>query len=194
MAGRPFTWTWRLPGRHNACNGLAAALAATAAGLDPDMIAEGLGSFPGVIRRFQLRSQVGETRIVEDFAHHPTAVRETIDACRQIYPGRRVIACFEPATNTLRAGMLWDELMASLETADQSILLPMPRTKRHAVHDRTDLRTRAERVCVMKPGESIVPYLDDMVRAGDVLLFMSNADFQGILDEALHWLEEQKHG
>ena len=98
--GRTTPLSAPLPGRHNVLNTVAAAAALSRVGLAPDSLNDGLETFQGVRRRQEVRGVVGGVTVIDDFAHHPTAVAQTVDAIRRAYPGSRLVAVFEPRTNT----------------------------------------------------------------------------------------------
>lgn len=188
-------WSWCLPGLHNARNGLAAICAACELGVDPDLAADALSHFPGVKRRFQLRhvDQLRNIHVFEDFAHHPTSIRETIAGTRKLFADRRIVAWVEPATNTMRSGILAEDLTDALGSADFSVLLPVPPDRRHAIS------TSGAHGGLARTGESVVclAALDDfeellarVAEEGDVWLFMSNGTFQGTLDRAICYLKD----
>lgn len=112
----------QVPGRHNVKNALAAALAALAFGVEPGAILEGLARFPGVGRRFQRVGQVGGAWVVDDYAHHPTEVRATLEAARLL--GRRVRVLFQPH-RLFRTLELWPEFAEALALAEEVVVLPV---------------------------------------------------------------------
>ncbi len=118
--------TIRLPtaGRHNAANALGVAGAAVALGIQPDAIAAGLASFPGIGRRMEHKGDAAGVAIYDDYAHHPTAIRETIAAVRQRTPGRRLWAVYEPLTFHRTAALL-KEFAVALGDADAVVLAPI---------------------------------------------------------------------
>src|SRR6202041_865178 len=109
--------TLPLPGEHNALNATAAAALAAGQGIDPASIAEALSTFRSVKRRLEVRAVAAGVTIVDDFAHHPTAIRETLKALRAAYPGQRLWAVLEPRSNTLRRNVFERELVESLALA-----------------------------------------------------------------------------
>ena len=185
-----------LTGAFNVRNCLAATAAARAAGASWEGIREGLATFRSVRRRMEIRGTVAGVTVVDDFAHHPTAVRETIAAARQRFTDSRVVAIFEPRSYTAQRSEFQDAFRAALATADRVILAGLYRPERY------DAETG------MHPGELVamlraagipadhVPDVDEIVatavaeaRAGDVLLVMSNGAFGGIHGKLLVGLE-----
>ena len=114
----------RLPmaGEHNALNATAAAALAAGQGVSIPAIVEALATFRSVKRRLEVRAEVGGVTIIDDFAHHPTAIRETLRALRTAYAGRRLWAVLEPRSNTLRRNVFEEALVESLALADRSVL------------------------------------------------------------------------
>src|SRR6202453_190636 len=114
--------TLPMPGEHNALNATAAAALAAGQGIEPHAIVEALATFRSVKRRLEVRAIVNGITIVDDFAHHPTAIRETLKALRAAYPGHRLWAVLEPRSNTLRRNVFERELVESLALADEVVL------------------------------------------------------------------------
>jgi UDP-N-acetylmuramate: L-alanyl-gamma-D-glutamyl-meso-diaminopimelate ligase len=110
---------WALLGAHNRLNALAALAAARGAGVMPEQAIEALSAFAGVRRRMELRGRVREISVYDDFAHHPTAIRTTLEGLRRKVGQARVLAVLEPRSNTMKRGVMKDELPASLELADE---------------------------------------------------------------------------
>src|ERR1035437_5785228 len=111
-----------LAGEHNALNATAAAALAFGQGIAEEAIQAALATFKSVKRRLEVRAEIGGITIIEDFAHHPTAIRETLRALRSVYPQSRLWAVLEPRSNTLRRKVLADDLVASLRLADRVVL------------------------------------------------------------------------
>jgi UDP-N-acetylmuramate: L-alanyl-gamma-D-glutamyl-meso-diaminopimelate ligase len=169
--------SWAHQGRHNAANALAAVAAARHAGVPVKVGIEALSCFKGVKRRMELRGEVGGVTVYDDFAHHPTAIRSTLDGLRAQVGGRRILAVLEPRSNTMRMGLHKDRLADSLQPADR-IWVHAPaslgwdaRSALGALNDRLDV---AEAV------EDIVQGVAAEARSGDCVLVMSNGGFEGI--------------
>ena len=111
-----------MAGEHNALNATAAAALAAGQGIAPEPIVEALATFRSVRRRLEVRAEINGITIIDDFAHHPTAIRETLRALRSAYPGRPLWAVLEPRSNTLRRNVFEHELVESLSLADGVIL------------------------------------------------------------------------
>src|SRR6202020_2914559 len=117
--GEPFAeLSLPMAGEHNALNATAAAALAAGQGIPIEAIAEALATFKSVKRRLEVRAVVGGVTIIDDFAHHPTAIRETLGALRSVYPAGRLWAVLEPRSNTLRRKVLENDLVESLRLAD----------------------------------------------------------------------------
>ncbi len=111
-----------MAGEHNALNATAAAALAAGQGIETGAIVEALASFRSVKRRLEVRAEVNGVTIIDDFAHHPTAIRETLRALREGYAGRRIWAVLEPRSNTLRRNVFEGALVDSLSLADRVVL------------------------------------------------------------------------
>ncbi len=183
-------------GRHNAANALAVAGAAAALGLDPEAIAEGLGSFTGVGRRLERKGEAAGVVVYDDYGHHPTAIRATIAAIRQREPGRRVWAVYEPLTYHRTAAML-GAFGDALATADAVAVADIwaGRDRDTTIVSAADLaeavRTARSGLTVLAPGsvETTADVLAAEVRAGDVVLVMGGGASYRIGERLLERLE-----
>src|SRR5262249_11951038 len=110
---------WSLLGEHNRLNALATIAAARAAGVEPRDAIAALGTFAGVRRRLEVRGEAGGVTVYDDFAHHPTAIRTTLEGLRAKVGSARILAVLEPRSNTMKRGVLKDELPASVKAADK---------------------------------------------------------------------------
>ncbi|HEX7385435.1 MAG TPA: UDP-N-acetylmuramate:L-alanyl-gamma-D-glutamyl-meso-diaminopimelate ligase [Burkholderiaceae bacterium] len=185
--GRPLgRLRWNLAGGFNRMNALAAIGAARHAGVDPSQAIEALGRFQGVKRRLELRGTARGVRVYDDFAHHPTAIRETIAGLRQKERTGRILAVFEPRSNTLKQGVLKDALPASLERADRVYIHSAGLSwNAAAVFAPLGERARCEPEL-----SALVAAIAAEARAGDHVLVMSNGGFGGIHQKLLAALEE----
>jgi UDP-N-acetylmuramate: L-alanyl-gamma-D-glutamyl-meso-diaminopimelate ligase len=179
----------RLPlaGRHNVLNALAAAAIAFGREVPADAIEEALRTFRGVRRRLQVQDEIGGVLIVDDFAHHPTAIRGTLEAARGRWPSRRIWAVFEPRSNSMRRNTFEAPLAESLALADGTVLGPVNRGQLLSDAERLS----PERIAAMLSGkglpavampsaDAIADYLAGEVKSGDVVLIMSNGSFDGL--------------
>ena len=167
---------WQLSGAHNAENALAALLAAVSVGVSPVVAIEAIGRFGGVRRRLQRIGDFGGVQLFDDFAHHPTAIRRTLEAVRRRAGVRRVIAVFEPRSNSMKLGVYKDTIAAALSAADMAWVL-------RPAGLRWDLDAEfraAPQVHVCADTATIVRELAAAGQAGDAVVVMSNGDFEGI--------------
>ena len=177
-----------LLGEHNVRNALAAIAVGHAVGLDATTIARGLKSFEGVKRRLEMVGEAGGVTVYDDFAHHPTAVAETLRAVRQAYPGRRVWAVFEPrSASSCRRVFQRDFAEAfSGASADETVIASVfrstvPEAERLSVDGLVDDIARAGRKARHVSGtDRIVETIVAERRPGDVVVIMSNGGFDGI--------------
>lgn len=131
--GRQYELRLSVPGLHNIHNAIAAIAAANAVGVDPEVACQALGSFHGIRRRFELRGHYGGMTLIDDYAHHPTAIRETLQSVRQAFPGRRIIAAFEPHQHA-RTTALFNDFVQSLALADEILILPVFAAREQVSH------------------------------------------------------------
>jgi UDP-N-acetylmuramate: L-alanyl-gamma-D-glutamyl-meso-diaminopimelate ligase len=188
----------RLAGEHNALNATAAAALASSQDIDKPAIQSALASFKSVKRRLEVRAEVGGITIIDDFAHHPTAIRETLRALRSVYRNARLWAVLEPRSNTLRRKVLETELVESLRLADHVVLAGVYQQQRIPDAERlhpedviralTALGTKAE---LHPDADSIVAAIAPQLEAGDVVAILSNGGFEGIYDKLPARLRER---
>lgn len=181
-----------LAGDHNRSNAAAVLAAARYLGVDDATLARAFASFRGVKRRMEVRGEAGGVMVLDDFAHHPTALRVTLHAIRERYPGRRVWAVFEPRSNTTRRNVFQRELADALACADAVAIGRVNRAQELPAQERLDTQrlvadlqaagrpaTQADRV------EDLVDQLCRQLRAGDIVAVFSNGDFDGLHDKLL---------
>ncbi len=177
-----------LGGRHNVENALGAAAVATRLGLTPEEIAAGLATFEGVRRRQEIRGEPDGVTVIDDFAHHPTAVAETVQAIRSRYPGRRLWAVFEPRSNTARRNLYQARYAEAFDGADQVVISappphpdPIPEAERFDPPGLAEaLRARGLEARHLAGPEAILEALVAETNPGDVVLLMSNGAFGGL--------------
>jgi UDP-N-acetylmuramate: L-alanyl-gamma-D-glutamyl-meso-diaminopimelate ligase len=190
----------RLAGEHNALNATAAAALAFGQDVQKDAIRAALKSFMSVKRRLEVRDVIRGITIIDDFAHHPTAIRETLRALRSVYPNARLWAVLEPRSNTLRRKVLEGDLVESLRLADRVILAGVyqqqrvPDAERLHPEDVVDALNAGGTPAELHPDateivESMAPRLED----GDVVAILSNGGFDGIYEKLPARLRE-RHG
>jgi len=176
-----------MAGEHNALNATAAAALAAGCGIGAEEIAEALRTFRSVKRRLEVIAEVGGVTVIDDFAHHPTAIRETLRALRGQYPGRRLWAVLEPRSNTLRRNVFEQELCESLAIADEVVLAAVylagniPEGERlHPEMVVERLRAAGKSAVLGADADAIVADIAGRVMAGDVVAILSNGGFGGI--------------
>jgi UDP-N-acetylmuramate: L-alanyl-gamma-D-glutamyl-meso-diaminopimelate ligase len=181
-----------MAGRHNVLNALSAIAIADGRGISREAIERALATFRGVARRMQVRSESAGVTIVDDFAHHPTAIRATIEAARSRWPGRRLWVAFEPRSNTMRRRIFEDELALALAAADGAILGPVNRPHLLPDAERLSPRRVVERLRAghraaeaFSSSEEIADFLAAELREGDVVLVLSNGSFDGLGDKLI---------
>jgi UDP-N-acetylmuramate: L-alanyl-gamma-D-glutamyl-meso-diaminopimelate ligase len=179
-----------MAGEHNALNATAAAALAAGQGVPVAAIVEALATFRSVKRRLEVRAEVNGITIIDDFAHHPTAIRETLRALRTAFPGRRLWAVLEPRSNTLRRNVFEEALVESLALADRSVLAAVFKSEAIPVAERlhpenvaTALRARGFESAVYADADAIVAAIAPELKAGDVVAILSNGGFGGIYDK-----------
>jgi UDP-N-acetylmuramate: L-alanyl-gamma-D-glutamyl-meso-diaminopimelate ligase len=176
-AGHEISITSHMLGRHNAENAVAAMAAANAVGIPPDQSGEALTRFRGVQRRLQTIGSPRGVTIYDDFAHHPTAIRATLESLRRHVGGARIIAVMEPRSNTMKLGIHARDLAPSIAAADQAIILHPPGLK----WDLRGAMTGATVPChVAESIEEIIETVASVARCGDHVVIMSNGGFGGI--------------
>ena len=173
---------WALSGVHNQMNALAAIAAAQHVGVAPQVAAQALSKFQNVKRRMELRGTVRDIAVYDDFAHHPTAIRTTLDGLRkQVGPGKRILAVFEPRSNTMKLGAMKSQLPWSLEAAD----LAFCHTAGLDWDAAQALAPMGERAQTADTVDAIIAQVVQAARPGDVVICMSNGGFGGIHDKLL---------
>jgi len=186
----------QLHGEHNVRNATAAIAAASALGLEAHRIAGALETFAPPKRRFELLCTWNGAVVVDDFAHHPTAIGATIQAARTRFPSRRIIACFEPRSNTSVRAIFQRELTDALASADIAIICPLYRGDRYAPEERLDreciqrdlLDRGIECHCIPESsnwGDNAFALLRSIMSDQDVLLLLSNGNIGGLRQRIL---------
>ncbi|MBK7263556.1 MAG: UDP-N-acetylmuramate:L-alanyl-gamma-D-glutamyl-meso-diaminopimelate ligase [Rubrivivax sp.] len=175
---------WNLLGEHNQLNALAAIAAAEHVGVAPDVAAGALHDFANVRRRLELLGEAAGVRVYDDFAHHPTAMRVTLEGLRRRLelgsaagqPGARVLAVFEPRSNTMKLGTMKAQLPWALEPADRSFCLQGD----YGWSAREALAPMADSVVVAETVDALVSAVVQEARDGDHIVCMSNGGFGGV--------------
>jgi UDP-N-acetylmuramate: L-alanyl-gamma-D-glutamyl-meso-diaminopimelate ligase len=189
----------RMAGEHNALNATAAAALAFGQGVSKEAVVEALASFKSVKRRLEIRAEINGVTIIDDFAHHPTAIRETLRALRSVYPKARLWAILEPRSNTLRRKVLEGDLVQSLRLADRVVLAGVyqqqriPDAERLHPEDVVRALNAAGTPAELCPDvEAIVSYLAPQLESGDVVAILSNGGFDGIYEKLPARLKEHQ--
>jgi UDP-N-acetylmuramate: L-alanyl-gamma-D-glutamyl-meso-diaminopimelate ligase len=187
----------RLAGEHNALNATAAAALAAGQGVDEKSIRTGLATFKSVKRRLEVRAEINGITVIDDFAHHPTAIRETLRALRSVYPNARLWAVLEPRSNTLRRKVLENDLVESLRLADRVILAGVYQQERIPNEERLHpedvinaLNAAGTRAELHPDVSAIIDSLAPRLQAGDVVAILSNGGFDGIYEKLPARLQE----
>jgi len=180
-------FTTRMPGRHNAMNTLAVIAVLACLGFSAAEIARQLPRFPGVRRRQEVRGEVRGVTVIDDFAHHPTAVRETLAALHAAYPGRRLVAVFEPRTNSSRRKVFQDDYTVVFDHADTILIkepvaiTSLPEEMRFSARQLiTDLSQRGCHATYFADTDAVIDSLAATSKPGDVIAIMSNGGFDNI--------------
>jgi UDP-N-acetylmuramate: L-alanyl-gamma-D-glutamyl-meso-diaminopimelate ligase len=179
-------------GEHNMMNSLGALAMAANLGVSDRAIREALGTFKGVRRRMEVRGEVNGITVVDDFAHHPTAVRETIRGIRKRFPGKNIWVILEPRSNTLRRRIFEAELTESLAEADRVTLAAVYQSESIPDTERLEtgrvvagLQQNGRKALTFRTVQEIVSHTTANAKKGDVLLVMSNGGFEGIHQKLL---------
>jgi len=179
-----------LAGEYNVWNATAAAVMAADYGIPREVIGEALRTFQSVKRRLEVKAEVQGVTIIDDFAHHPTAIEQTLRALRSRYPGRRLWAVLEPRSNTMRRNVLQDALAASLATADEIVIANVFKSEAIPEPERLDLNrvvegitSRGKSAQVIADADAIVSAIVPALKSGDVVAILSNGGFGGIYEK-----------
>jgi UDP-N-acetylmuramate: L-alanyl-gamma-D-glutamyl-meso-diaminopimelate ligase len=179
-------------GRHNVLNAMAAIAVAHGRGIGADVLGKALATFRSVKRRMDVKGEVRGVLVVDDFAHHPTAVRATIEAARARWPGRRLWAILEPRSNSMRRKVFEETLPVALALADRVVLAGVFRAQQLGDENRLEPEAVAESVRALGKSARVFPSADAIAEqvsmeaeAGDVLLVMSNGSFDGLCEKLL---------
>jgi UDP-N-acetylmuramate: L-alanyl-gamma-D-glutamyl-meso-diaminopimelate ligase len=179
-----------LAGEYNVWNATAAAALASSCGVSKSAIADALKTFKSVKRRLEVKAQVNGITIIDDFAHHPTAIAGTLKALRARYAGARLWAILEPRSNTLRRRVLQSDLARSLAGADEVIVANVFRSEAVPEHERLELPALAAEIQqngrsarLLADADAIVRTVAPEMRSGDVVAILSNGGFGGLYEK-----------
>lgn len=199
-AGKRIVESIHLPmgGRMNVANALGVYVLLSASGVSDQEISDGFKSFTGVVRRQQLIGEANGVTVVDDFAHHPTAIGVTLEAIAERFPGRRILAAFEPRSNTARRNVFQDAFAAAFDRASRVYLGPVYFKENDPIppDQRLATETLASAISARGPvalacdsNDRILERMLSDARPGDVALFMSNGPFDGLKDRFLAALQ-----
>jgi len=179
-----------IAGSYNVLNATGAAALASKYGVSVEAIARGLKSFKSVKRRLEVKAEIAGVTIIDDFAHHPTAIRETLQALRSRYPGRKLWAIFEPRSNTLRRKVFQNELVESLRTADEVVMATVFKAEGIPADERLEsaviinsLKAAKVPARELADADAIVAAITSELKCGDVVAILSNGGFGGIYEK-----------
>ncbi|HLY98265.1 MAG TPA: cyanophycin synthetase, partial [Candidatus Angelobacter sp.] len=197
--GSPWAeFDFSLAGAYNVLNATGAAAIAASYGVEALAIAEALRSFKSVKRRLEVKAEINGITVIDDFAHHPTAIAATLEAVRTRYKGRRLWAIFEPRSNTLRRKVFEKDLVRSLSLADEVVVASVFRPEAVPDAERLEPKTIVAGLRAMrKPAreladaDAIVAAVVPELKPGDVVTILSNGGFGGIYEKLPQQLKKQ---
>ena len=186
-------------GEYNVRNASMAITAARFAGIPQEVVSESLRKFEGVARRQQVRGEEDGIIVVDDFAHHPTAIKHAVTGLRQRYPGARIWGVFEPRSNTTMRKIFQNELALALATADRPVVSALENKEKISKEDQLDidklgkdLEALGRQVFIGQDVPAIVKHIQAEAQPGDVVLVMSNGGFDGIHGKLLEAFKNRK--
>jgi UDP-N-acetylmuramate: L-alanyl-gamma-D-glutamyl-meso-diaminopimelate ligase len=187
-------------GRMNIANALGAFVLLSECGMGADEIARGLKSFTGVVRRQELIGEAGGVTVIDDFAHHPTAIRVTLEAVAERFPGHRMLAAFEPRSNTERRNIFQNEFATAFDRASRVYIAPVyfkdndpiPEEQRLDTTELADAITdRGPLAVACESNDHLLAAMLHDARPGDIALFMSNGPFENLKERFLAAMANQ---
>jgi UDP-N-acetylmuramate: L-alanyl-gamma-D-glutamyl-meso-diaminopimelate ligase len=184
-------------GEFNVRNAAMSVMAGLFAGLTPEQVREGLRSFDGIARRQELRGEARGVKVIDDFAHHPTAIKQAVEGLRQRYRDGRLWVVFEPRSNTTRRNIFQDELAEALAAADLAVVPQVPDPEKVALEERldpekliADVKAQGCEAWYLATVDDIVEHVAAEAREGDVVAVLSNGGFGGLHTKLLEKLGE----
>ncbi|MGA2684985.1 MAG: UDP-N-acetylmuramate:L-alanyl-gamma-D-glutamyl-meso-diaminopimelate ligase [Verrucomicrobiota bacterium] len=190
-----FKFHLNMMGELNARNALAVIACAKHCGLKNHQIQSAFDTFKGIKRRMEVRGIAGGVTVVDDFGHHPTAIRETLRALRIKYPREKIWAIFEPRSNTTRRNVFQSELAGAFADADAVVVAEVARLEQIAPEKRLnpeklmqDLKNSGKNAAYLPDVEAIVAHTAKHAQGGDIVVVFSNGGFGGIHGKLLHQL------
>ena len=189
-------FTLPMAGELNVRNALAVIAVARHCGLSAAQIQSAFETFQGIKRRMEVRGEVSGVMVIDDFAHHPTAIAETLKAVRVRFPGRRVWAIFEPRSNTTRRAVFQDYLVEALSEADAVVVAEVARLDQLPEDDRLDpgalmeaLQANGTESAYLPDAKSIAAHVTAAAKPGDIICVLSNGGFGGLHEKLLAGLK-----
>ena len=186
-------------GKHNVLDALAAIAIAYGRGVECEAIERAMATFVSVRKRMEIKGEERGVLVVEDFAHHPTAIRMTLEATRTRWPGRKIFAAVEPRSNTMRRKIFQDVLPDALAIADEIVIGPVSRAQLLEEGERLSPESIAESLHARnRPAQAfdsaaaIADYLASNAHAGDMVMVMSNGSFDGLSGKLLEKLKSSE--
>jgi UDP-N-acetylmuramate: L-alanyl-gamma-D-glutamyl-meso-diaminopimelate ligase len=194
-----FKFHLNMMGELNVRNALAVVACAKHCGLKNQQIQSAFDTFKGIKRRMEVRGVAGGVTVVDDFGHHPTAIRETLSALRLKYPRERIWAIFEPRSNTTRRKVFQEQLATAFSSADAVVVSEVARLEQIAADERLnpeklmlDLKASGKEAAYLPDVDSIVTHTATKAQGGDVICIFSNGGFGGIHEKLLQQLGRRK--
>jgi UDP-N-acetylmuramate: L-alanyl-gamma-D-glutamyl-meso-diaminopimelate ligase len=191
------TFSIPLAGTFNVQNALGAVVVANELGIDVETIQRGFSTFKSVKRRLELRGEVDGVRVYDDFAHHPTAVLETLRAVRERFPKQRIWAVFEPRSQTCRRRVFEQAFIESFDPSDRTVIARVYGSSALAPEETLSpdrvvegIRARGKDAVTLESVDEIVAFLGAEVKAGDQVVIMSNGGFDNIHNKLLNTLRK----
>jgi UDP-N-acetylmuramate: L-alanyl-gamma-D-glutamyl-meso-diaminopimelate ligase len=179
-------------GEHNLENAAAAIACAHQCGISPAIIQEAIRTFKGVKRRLEIIGTPGGIAVIDDFAHHPTAIKKIVQTLKQAYPEGRLWVLFEPRSNTTRRSVFQAELMDAFSEADVSLFGEVARAELLKPEDRLNLtdivnsiQNRGKKAKVIADPDDMAAAVAAEARSGDVVAILSNGGFGGVHKKVL---------
>jgi UDP-N-acetylmuramate: L-alanyl-gamma-D-glutamyl-meso-diaminopimelate ligase len=190
-----FKFHLNMMGELNARNALAVIACAKHCGLKNHQIQSAFDTFKGIKRRMEVRGVAGGVTVVDDFGHHPTAIRETLRALRIKYPREKIWAVFEPRSNTTRRKVFQEQLVTAFSDADAVVVAEVARLEQIATEERLnpeklmqDLKSSGKEAAYLPNVDSIVAHIAEKTQGGDIVCVFSNGGFGGIHGKLLEQL------
>ncbi|RUM46841.1 MAG: UDP-N-acetylmuramate:L-alanyl-gamma-D-glutamyl-meso-diaminopimelate ligase [Desulfocapsa sp.] len=189
----------QLPGKHNCLNALAVTAVLHSIGLNPNAVNEGLSHFGGIKRRQEVRGIVNDITVIDDFAHHPTAVKETLRALKNAYPGQRLITVFEPRTNSSRRSIFQQDYIPCFDASDLTFIrepVPLENVAEEELFSAkqltVEINKRDKHAESCPDTDTILAKLLPILKTGDVVAILSNGGFDNIHNRLLEQLKTGK--